>query len=74
MNKKLAITVLCFVAIAIIGGWTVSKTQRVIIKHQQETIEVQKELKESLKNQVEYIKSLNKAFGKTLEMEKPETK
>lgn len=68
--KRLAITVLFFMAIAITGGWLLSNSYRKsIIKHQQETIEVQKDLKESLQNQIEYIEGLNNAFNKTVENE-----
>jgi len=71
MNKKLAIIVSCFMMIATIGGWMLSKTYRkAIIKSQQETIEAQKDLKKSLKNQPDYIESINDAFDKTVGIEK----
>ena len=39
-----------------------------------EFIETRKDLKMSLKNQVEYNRSLNESFNKTVEMERPEMK
>ena len=74
MTKKLIIMLLWFMGIAIIGGWVLSKYRKLVIKYQQETIEVQKDFKKSLENQVEYVKSINEAFGKTVEMERPEKK
>lgn len=57
--------------IGIIGGRMLSEYhKKSIIKYQQETIEAQKDLKKSLENQVEYVKALNEAFGKTVELER----
>ena len=45
-----------------------------VIRYQSMLIENQKDLKKSLENQVEYVKSLDEAFDKTVEMERPEKK
>lgn len=60
MAKNLTITLLCLVAIAIIGGWMLSK-------YQQGT-------KKSLKVQIEYTKAVNEAFSKIVEIERSEKK
>ena len=68
-------------ATAVIIAWfikidhsRISRENSKIINLQKDLIETKKDLKESLSNQVEYVKSLNDAFDKTVEMERPARK
>jgi len=75
MSKKFTKTVLCFMLAATIIAWFIKPSPQATkerknaktIELQKKLINTQKDLKKSLKNQVDYIRSINEAFGKTVD-------
>lgn len=68
MTKNLARTVIIFMMLSLIVAWFIKPDPSEFIRDNTKIINLQKDLKKSLKNQIKYVKSLNEAFDKTTEM------